>query len=111
MFPNTKHKITQNTTFFIDNNNMDSIRLMHQNIAGFLCKNELLEITLENMSENNKIPDIICLSETFVQKNNETNIHLKGYTLGASFCRSKQKRGGVCILHLTILLQLKKYHY
>lgn len=72
---------------------------MHQNIASFLDKKELLELTLSELSENNEIPDIICLSETFVQKHNESNIHLRGYRLGAAFCRSKQKRGGVCILH------------
>lgn len=58
------------------------------------------------MSENNEAPDFVCLSETFIQKNCESNVHLKGYKLGASFCRLKQKRGGVCILH-TDNMQIK----
>lgn len=72
---------------------------MHQNIAGVLSKKEILEVALNEMSEKNETPDLICLSETFVQKHCESNILLKGYKLGASFCRLKQKRGGVCILH------------
>lgn len=72
---------------------------MHQNIAGFFSKKELIEITLNEMSDNKEIPDLICLTETFVMKHCESNINLKGYKLGASFCRSKQRRGGSCILH------------
>lgn len=73
---------------------------MHQNIAGFLSKRELLEITLYELSTKlNHSIDLLCLSETFVKKGHELNIQLKGYNLGAVFCRLKQKRGGVCILH------------
>jgi exonuclease III len=72
---------------------------MHQNIAGFFNKKELIEITLNEMSETKEIPDLICLTETFVKKHCESNINLKGYKLGASFCRANQKRGGSCILH------------
>lgn len=67
---------------------------MHQNIAGFLSKKDLLEITLSELRNNKKIIDVLCLSETFIQRNNEANIRLKGYSVGSSFCRLNKRRGG-----------------
>lgn len=72
---------------------------MHQNIAGFLSKRELLEVSLHELSIKHKQPmDVICLSETFVQNSQQSNIQLKNYSMGSVFCRMGQKRGGVCIL-------------
>lgn len=73
---------------------------MHQNIAGFLNKKEMLEVTLSELSNKYKQPiDLLCLSETFIQQNSELNIQLHGFILSTSFCRINKKRGGVCILH------------
>lgn len=80
--------------------NVNMLRIMHQNIAGFLSKRDVLEITLYELSTKYNRPiDILCLSETFIQQNHELNIQLKQYKLGSIFCRFKQKRGGVCIIH------------
>lgn len=58
-----------------------------------------MEIQLAELSGRKIHPEVICLSETFIEKDCESLIHIFGYTLAASYCRSKkQKRGGVCIL-------------
>lgn len=72
---------------------------MHQNIAGINSKKYILEIALAELYDIRKDPDILCISETFIEKSCESNINIYGYTLGSVFCRNKQqKRGGVCIL-------------
>lgn len=55
-------------------------------------------MTLEELSLENKQFNIICLSETFVKSGSEGNINISGYNLAASYSRSHEKRGGVCIL-------------
>lgn len=77
----------------------NNLTLFHQNIAGFLSKKESLSICLDNVFEN-KLCDVICLSETFVVQGEHLNLHLNNYNLGNYFCRdirNKKKRGGVCI--------------
>lgn len=55
-------------------------------------------MSLTELSQSNKDVDVLCLSETFIQKGCEANLKLQGYDLASSFCRPKQRRGGVCIL-------------
>lgn len=75
------------------------LRYLHQNIAGLFHKRHILEINLNELSGKNKGVDIICLSETFIQKGHEQMANVSGYFLAASYSRQKtQKRGGVCIL-------------
>ncbi|KAF9415047.1 hypothetical protein HW555_007203 [Spodoptera exigua] len=47
------------------------LRVLHQNIASLLSKQELLEITLQELQEKHNDPDVICLSETFVKMGHE----------------------------------------
>lgn len=41
--------------------------------------------------------DVLCFSETFVKRGNESNVYFKSFNLITSFCRGKENRGGVCI--------------
>lgn len=71
---------------------------MHQNIQGALNKLDLMEVTLDELSNNGKNIDVLCLSETFIQRGAENNLKVHNYKLATSFSRCNQKRGGSCIL-------------
>lgn len=43
-------------------------------------------------------PDVICLSEHFLSQPDLEAFHIPGYRVASGYCRSKTKRGGVCIL-------------
>lgn len=81
--------------FFVNTDN--KLLILHQNIAGYLSKKDILEVTLQNLKECNKPIDIICLSETFIIQGDELNLKLSGFLLADSFSRTKHRRGGVCI--------------
>lgn len=70
---------------------------MHQNIASILAKKYNLEFAISELVKENREPDIICLSETFIKRGNESNIKVHNYTTATCFSRDR-KRGGVCIL-------------
>ena len=81
-------------THYTDNHkdNEGKFTLLHQNIQGIANKtNELL------ISLSPNPPQIICLTEHHLQKEQINNIRLDQYTLGAAFCRKIHKNGGVCI--------------
>ena len=65
-----------------------SLRIMHQNIRGIAHKVEefLTSITLTT-------PQVICLSEHHLRKEEINSICLEQYTLGAHFCRRTYKQG------------------
>lgn len=83
------------TCFFVSYKN--EFRILHQNIASILSKKEILEITIKELIENDKEPDVICLSETFLQAGHESYVNVYNYKMISTFCRNK-KRGGTCIL-------------
>lgn len=70
---------------------------MHQNIASILAKQEVLEITLQELYKTNNEPDLICLSETFLRSGSEKYLNIYNYELATAFSRDKL-RGGTCIL-------------
>lgn len=74
-----------------------NVRILHQNIAGALCKKNILELTIANLTHSGHEPDIICLSETFLRSGCEQNFRLTNYEMASFYSRGK-KRGGVCIL-------------
>lgn len=98
--------------FFV---NKSILKLFHQNIAGFISKRDVLEITLAEICKKGKKPDVICLSETFIRLGSECCINLVGYNVATTYCRKNGKnRGGVCILikkgiKFKELLDVKKY--
>lgn len=70
-----------------------------------------MELHLNELLENNKEIDIVCLSETFVQRGHEQMANLSGFYLAAFYSRqSKQKRGGVYIF-ITKGLQYKQVNF
>jgi exonuclease III len=74
------------------------LSVLHQNIAGVLNKTEELEVAILEL-ENVKVEiDVLCLTETFLKKGDETNLLLNNYKMCANFCRDKHRRGGSCIL-------------
>lgn len=73
-------------------------RILHQNIAGIFTKTNIIEICLAEMKHHRNDPDIICLTETFIQRGSERLLKLSGYDMVSYYTRSnKQKRGGVCV--------------
>lgn len=80
--------------FFVAKTNFN---LLHQNIASILSKQDIFQITLSELEKDVKGIDCICLTETFMKRGSEKNLHIKNYTLAASYCRN-ERRGGSCIL-------------
>ena len=82
-------------TRYTDNHkdNEGKFTLLHQNIRGIANKTDELLISL---SPNP--PQIICLTEHHLRKEQINNICLDHYTLGTAFCRKIHKHGGVCIM-------------
>lgn len=71
---------------------------MHQNIAGILGKQDIVQVVLNSLQDNRRKVDILCLSEHFMKSGSESNLRLHGFRLADWFSRPGQKRGGVCIL-------------
>lgn len=53
-----------------------TFNIMHQNIASILAKQDILEITLQELNKSGNEPDLICLSETFLITGNEKYINI-----------------------------------
>ena len=66
---------------------------MHQNIRGI---NNKIEEFLISVSSD--APQIICLTEHHLKKEELGIVNFSHYTLGAFFCRKSASHGGVCIL-------------
>lgn len=71
----------------------DHLIVIHQNVRGLLSKVGEIEILLDLYS-----PSILCLSEHFLCQTELDTLHMPGYTVAASYCRSNIKMGGVLIL-------------
>jgi exonuclease III len=79
--------------------NKKKLKILHQNIRGI--KNKVDEF-LSSLSPN--VPQIICLSEHNLRKDEISKINFSQYTVGTSFCRQTYSHGGVCVLvHRSIL--------
>lgn len=76
---------------------MRGILKCNQNIAGLLSKRKLLELTISELTDCDAEPDVLCFSETFLQKGDEKNVSISNYKLAAYYSRSS-RRGGTCIL-------------
>lgn len=74
------------------------INVLHQNIAGAINKADLLLANLDNLSDNGKCIDVICLTEHFMKAGNEVHLTVHNYNLASYFCRENGNRGGACIL-------------
>lgn len=72
--------------------------MLHQNIAGLLSKLDILKIALSDFVTKQTDIDIICISETFLKRGDESNVHINGYKIANFYSRAKQRRGGVCIM-------------
>ena len=69
-----------------------SLSIYHQNIHGL--KGKINEFMLSIVFE---MPHIICLSEHHLKYNEIDFAHIQTYKLGAKYCRTSLKYGGVCI--------------
>lgn len=67
--------------------------LFHQNIRGFAIS----KIDDLNAYLNTCPTHVLCISEHHLDKNDIEVLRLPNYNLNAKFCRSKFKKGGVCI--------------
>lgn len=70
-------------------------RVLHQNVNGLLSKTHLLDIHLLELREQNKEPDLICLTEIHIEKGCESIVNISGYSLAASYCRTKKSNRSV----------------
>lgn len=76
----------------------DSMYVLHQNIAGLINKSDLLNIYIQELLSQQKIIDIICITEHFIMSGQEHLLHIPNYRLAACYARQNSKRGGSCIL-------------
>lgn len=103
--PRLKSTLETHYRFFVNNENIGTLKIVYKNIQGFISKQDLLTVAIYDLSNNNQNPiDIICLFETFISRGHETiKKKMNGYCLGTSFCRRKKiqrnPRGGVYILY------------
>lgn len=74
-----------------------NLTLFHQNIASILSKQDLFEVTLNELGKDLNGVDFICFTETFMKRGSERNLNIDNFKLVASFCR-EERRGGTCIL-------------
>ena len=73
--------------------------MFHQNFRG-LANNKIDDLTI--YLQMNPI-DVLCITEHRLDCNETETIHLPNCNLNAKFCRTKLKKGGVCIFtHKTI---------
>jgi exonuclease III len=83
-----------------DQQNKKKLTLLHQNIRGIKKKADEFLVSL---SPN--LPQIICLSEHHLRKDEISKVNFSQYTVGTSFCRPTYSHGGVCVLvHKSIQL-------
>jgi len=82
---------------------LDNLQIYHQNIRGL--HNKIDELTTQWTVHP---PHLLCFMEHHLKESEITNIHIKNYTLGASYCRHSRTHGGVCIFFAKILII---YHY
>ena len=82
----------QDNTASIANVSTEALQILHQNIQGLRWKfNEVLSYLYPSL------PHILCFTEHHLnQQEIELNL-IESYTLGASFCRTSFKMGGICI--------------
>jgi len=78
--------------FISNNQNTTKLTLLQQNIQGLNSKIDEFLISLPS-----KTPQIICLTEHQLTKEQISNINLGEYILGAASSRQLLKYGGTCI--------------
>jgi exonuclease III len=67
--------------------------ILHQNIRGIRNKVDEFLISLST-----DVPQVICLTEHHLKREEIDNINFSQYTVGSFFCRRTYACGGVCIL-------------
>jgi len=76
-----------------------NLTMFHKNIRG-LATNKIDDLTI--YLQMNPI-HVLCITEHHLDCNEIETIHLPNYNLNTKFCRTKLKKGGVCIFtHKTI---------
>lgn len=71
---------------------------MHQNFAGILNKQDILQIILHDFTEKNHSINVLCATETFLKPGDEKNLRLHNFKVVSYYSRSNERRVGVCIL-------------
>jgi hypothetical protein len=100
-----KNHITQPSSPKIGN---EDLVIYHQNIRG-LNLSKLDELSISSLGSSH----IVCLSEHHLRDTAIDTIPLSGFKLGARFCRSTHRNGGVCIYVRAIIhftnIDVEKY--
>ena len=83
------HKHSNKTT---NSDNTNKLKIFHQNVRGIGNKISELETHLLPLALN-----IICITEHHLSNYETDNISINHYKLGATYCRTTRKHGGVII--------------
>jgi len=81
-----------NHTYCNKNDDNGPFTIYHQNIQGLKGKTNKLMLSLFT-----KMPHLICLSEHHLKYSEIELTYIPTYELGAKYCRTTLKCGGVCI--------------
>ena len=73
---------------------MNKVSILNQNVQCVRNKIELIEATLHL----NEI-DVVCIQEHWLKNEEKNFININGFNLGAIYCRSDNKNGGVAIFY------------
>lgn len=90
----------------------NKINVLHQNINGLISKSDLLSLHLNELACNNKLVDVLCITEHNMKEGDDIHLYIPNYTLATLYVRNN-RRGGSCILvnikHKYKILNLKEY--
>jgi hypothetical protein len=87
-----KDSVRKDPLVIRDNCKKQILKIYHQNICGLGSKtDELLASLYPNL------PDILCISEHYLNLMQIQLISMEDYRLGAEFCRQSFHKGGVCM--------------
>lgn len=74
-----------------------STNVLHQNIDQLINKSDLLILALEELTNNSKSIDIVCITEYSMKTEDVSIVNIPNYKLGFSF-NQNNRNGGICIL-------------
>lgn len=73
------------------------VYIIHQNINGLIGKSDMLVVCLDNLNDEGKHVDVLCITEHNMTQNDIDLLVIPDFKLLSWYCRP-QRRGGSCIL-------------
>ena len=91
------YRLITNNKLSSNENKKDEIIILHLNIQSIKNKYDRFKLFLQGLVQNNELPDIILLCETFLTNDIEHLFQIQGYNMETTN-REDKKGGGVAIL-------------